>query len=217
MSWNAHRPTRRGHYRQQNKQRALNEAEHKRQQANREAQRTGADAERLVEEQGIEYLRAKRGYVRKRYEPYRRIGGKAGPNNMFKAVPVGTSGPDFEVWLPDGRAGLVEVKSRKGTRVALSAIGDAQALTLRRMAEWGHLSFVLVRLDLEWYLVSFDAWTHEKKRSLNREDLALQGARCPEDADGRPDFLCVIDDALSAGACYLATLPDRGEGRGDTD
>jgi hypothetical protein len=215
MSWNAHRPSRRGHYKQQTKQRVLSEAEYRRQQGNREAQRTGADAERLVEEQGTEYLRSGACFLRKRYEPYRRIG-RAGPNNAFRAVPIGASGPDFEIWLPDGRAGLIEVKSRKGTRVALSAVGDVQALTLRRMAEWGHLSFVLVRLNLEWFLVSFEAWTHKKKRSLNREDLMVQGALCDEDAEGRPDFLCRIDDALSVGACYVATLPNREDRDSDT-
>jgi hypothetical protein len=216
MSWSAHKPTRRWHNKQQSKQRALSEAEYKRQEANKEAQRTGADAERLVEERAALYLREKRGFVRKRYEPYRRIG-KAGANNAFKAVPIGASGPDFEIWLPDGRAGLIEVKSRKGNRVPLSAVGDTQALALQRMAEWGHLAFVLVRLAGEWFLVSYAAWTHRSKRSLNRDDLLVQGARCVEDADGRPDFLSVIDDALSAGACYVASLPAREERDNDTD
>lgn len=214
MSWSAHKPTRRGYNRQQNKQRALSEAEYKRQQASSEAQRTGADAEKLVEEQSAQYLREGRAFVRKRYEPYKRLG-RANANNVFRAVPIGASGPDFEIWLSDGRAGLLEVKSRKGTRVSLSAVGDVQALTLRRMSEWGHLAFVLVRLDMEWFLVSYEAWTHRSKRSLSRADLERQGARCPQDAEGRPDFLCVIDSALEAGACYVATLPNR-EDEGDT-
>lgn len=216
MSWSSHKPTRRWHTKQQNKQRALSEADYRRKEANREAQRTGVDAERLVEERASGYLREKQCYVRKRYEPYRRIG-KAGANNAFKAVPIGASGPDFEIWLPDGRAGLIEVKSRKGSRISLSAVGDTQALALRRMAEWGHLALVLVRLDGEWFLVSYVAWTHHKKRSLNRDDLLVQGVRCVEDADGRPDFLSVIDDALHVGACYVASLPAREERDNDTD
>lgn len=215
MSWNAHRPSRKGHHRQQKKQRALSEAEYKAQQARKEAQRTGADAERLVEEQGAVYLRDQRCFLRKRYEPYRRVG-RASHNGVFKAINTGASGPDFEIWLADGRAGLIEVKSRKGSRMPLGAVGDTQALALRRMAQWGHLAFVLVRLDLEWFLISFEAWTHKRKRSLNRSDLLAQGAKCPEDSEGRPDFLSVIDDALNASACYVATLPDREDRTSDT-
>jgi penicillin-binding protein-related factor A (putative recombinase) len=214
MSWRTHHP--RGSDRQTayKRGRKLSEAEQKRKQANKEAQRTGADAERLVEEQGLQYLRDGVAVLRKRYEPYKRVG-RAGKNNMFKAVPTGASGPDFELWLQDGRAGLIEVKSRKGARVSLSAVGDTQALALRRMSEWGHLAFVLVRLDHEWYLVSYEAWTHEKKRSLNKADLSVQGVRCPMDAQNKPDFLSVLDDALRVGACYASSLPPREDHEGE--
>lgn len=208
MSWRTHRPTRQAAQKPYLRQRRLTEAEQRRKDASREAQRTGVDAEQLVESMASEYLTAQ---VRKRYEPYRRIGG-VGKGGVFKAVNTGSSGPDFEIWLSNGRAGLIEVKSRKGARMPLAAVGDAQALALQRCVEWGHLAFVLVRLDHEWFMVHYSAWTHHKKRSLNRTDLSEQGAQCPVDDRGRPDFLAVLERAERAAACYVATLPAREDG-----
>lgn len=213
MSWRTHRPTRQTAKTPYLRQRRLSEAEQRKKDASREAQRTGVDAEQLVESMASEYLTAQ---VRKRYEPYRRIGG-VGKGGVFKAVNTGSSGPDFEVWLSNGRAGLIEVKSRKGTRVPLSAVGESQALALRRCVEWGHLAFVLVRLDHEWFLIHYSAWTHHKKRSLNRTDLSVQGAQCPTDAQGRPDFLSVMRDAERKAQVYIASLPPRGEGADEAD
>lgn len=174
---------------------------------NREAQRSGANAEYLVEQIGIHYEAKMIARVRKRYEPYKRVGG-AGKNGLFKAVNIGSSGPDFELWLADGRAGLLEVKSRKGGRVTLSCVGEAQAMDLTRMSYWGHLALVLVRLAEEWYLVDYRAWTHDKKRSLNARDLEIQGARVPINEHGLPDFLAVLGDAISAADRYLAARDD---------
>lgn len=174
---------------------------------NREAQRSGANAEYLVEQIGVHYEARMLARVRKRYEPYKRVGG-AGKNGLFKAVNIGSSGPDFELWLSDGRAGLLEVKSRKGGRVTLSCVGEAQAMDLTRMSYWGHLALVLVRIAEEWYLVDYRAWTHDKKRSLNARDLEIQGARVPINEHGLPDFLAVVEDAISAADRYLAARDD---------
>jgi len=174
---------------------------------NREAQRSGANAEYLVEQIGVHYEARLRARVRKRYEPYKRVGG-AGKNGLFKAVNIGASGPDFELWLSDGRAGLLEVKSRKGNRVTLSCVGEAQAMDLTRMSYWGHLALVLVRLVGEWYLIDYRAWTHETKRSLNAHDLEIQGVHVPLNEHALPDFLAVLDDAIRAADRYLATRDD---------
>jgi len=177
----------------------------KQQASNREAQRSGANAEYLVEQSGIKYESQMLARVRKRYEPYKRVGG-AGKNGLFKAVNTGASGPDFEIWLSDGRAGLMEVKSRKASRVPLGAIGDTQACDLTRMSHWGHLSLVLVRLADQWYLLDYRAWTHERKRSLNAEDLRCQGAEVRVDELGAPLFVEAIDTAIQRATDYLAHL-----------
>jgi len=177
----------------------------KQQLSNREAQQSGANAEHLVEQAGIIYESTMRARIRKRYEPYKRVGG-VGKSGMFKAVNTGASGPDFEVWLDDGRAGLMEVKSRKTGRVQLGAVGATQACDLARMSHWGHLALVLVRLEAEWYLVDYRAWTHEKKRSLNNEDLNRQGIAVPTDERGAPLFIDVIDDCIRRADEYLSTL-----------
>lgn len=176
-------------------------AKSKHQTANREAQRSGANAEYLVEQMGLEYESQSLARIRKRHEPYKRVGGVK--NGMFKAVNTGASGPDFEVWLSDGRAGLLEVKSRKGKRIPLSAIGGAQAHDLKQMLEWGHLALVLVRLEGEWYLLSFSAWTHETKRSLNAGDLVEQGVHLRTDDRGAPRFYEAIDTAVERAEFYI--------------
>ena len=186
-------------------------AKSKQQLSNREAQRSGANAEYLVEQIGLDYEAEQVARIRKRHEPYKRVGGVK--NGMFKAVNTGASGPDFEIWLSDGRAGLMEVKSRKGKRIPLSAIGGAQAHDLNQMLEWGHLALVLVRLEGEWYLISFRAWTHETKRSLNASDLIAQGVHLRVDERGAPCFCDAIDTAIERADFYIETL---GEHNGPT-
>lgn len=177
----------------------------KQQISNREAQRSGANAEYLVEQRAVFYEAKMLAKVRKRHEPYRRIGG-AGRGGMFKAVNTGSSGADFELWLEDGRAGMMEVKSRKAKRVQLGAVGDAQALELTRLSHWGHLAFVLVRLVDEWFLIDYRAWTHQNKRSLNRDDLMRQGARCDVDEHGFPMYLEAIDISIQRANEYIQSI-----------
>lgn len=177
----------------------------KQQRSNREAQRSGANAEYLVEQRAVIYEAKMVARVRKRHEPYRRVGG-VGKNGLFKAVNTGASGCDFELWLSDGRAGMMEVKSRKAKRIQLGAVGDAQALDLTRLSHWGHLAFVLVRLVDSWYLVDYRAWTHESKRSLNEDDLSKQGAHVEIDEHGHPMFVEAIDRAIQQANIYTLSL-----------
>jgi len=177
----------------------------KQQRSNREAQKSGANAEYMVEQRAVIYEARMIAKIRKRYEPYRRLGG-AGKNGMFKAVNIGASGADFEIWLEDGRAGYMEVKSRKIKRVQLGAVGDAQAIELTRLSHWGHLALVLVRLVDEWFLIDYRAWTHQRKRSLNRDDLMIQGARCEIDEHGFPMFVEAINLAQERADDYLKSI-----------
>tara|TARA_Y100000114_G_C11746230_1_gene321748 strand:- start:751 stop:1314 length:564 start_codon:yes stop_codon:yes gene_type:complete len=177
----------------------------KQQRANREAQQSGVNAEYLVEQRSVIYEAQMLARVRKRHEPYRRVGG-VGKNGMFKAINTGASGCDFELWLSDGRAGMMEVKSRKAPRIQLSCVGDAQALDLTRLSHWGHLALVLVRLVDSWYLIDYRAWTHESKRSLNADDLAKQGARVDLDEHGHPMFIEAIDRAILTADQYTQSL-----------
>ena len=175
--------------------------------ANKEAQRSGANAEYLVEQAATLYRVRHEAEVRKRHEPYRRVGGVK--DGLFKAVNTGASGPDFELWLSDGRAGLMEVKSRKGKRVQLGCVGTPQSEALGQMVAWGHLALILLRLAGEWYLLDFRAWHHPTKRSLNAEDLETRGARVHETEHGFPDYLASLDIAIQKGSAYLADQEKR--------
>lgn len=95
------------------------------------AKKSGESAEELVELVGALYLKEGRAELRKRPEPYRRVGAAAA-SGQFTAAPLAKSGPDFDLALPDGRAGLIELKSRKGRRVPLRAVGEAQGAALER-------------------------------------------------------------------------------------
>ena len=81
-------------------------------------------------------------------------------------------------------------------------------MDLTRMSYWGHLALVLVRIAEAWYLIDYRAWTHETKRSLNAHDLEIQGVKVPLNEHGLPDFLEVLEDAVSAADRYLATRDD---------
>ena len=222
MSWRQHRPTRRAARSPWMNRRGMSDQEARQAEANREAQQSGVEAERQVELVGVAYEREGLAHIRKRAEPYRRVG-SAGRGGAFTAVPTGSGGPDFEVWCADGRAGLMELKSRKGGRVPLAAVGDAQAQALARCVAWGHLALVLVRLEGVWWLVDYSAWTHVSKRSLNATDLDAQGALVHMREDGLPDILeaipraqerarvfCVSLDALSPPLVHEAEGEDEG-------
>jgi len=183
----------------------MSDQEARQAEANREAQQSGVDAERQVELVGAAYEREGRAHIRKRAELYRRVG-SAGRGGAFTAVPTGAGGPDFEVWCADGRAGLMELKSRKGGRVPLAAVGAAQAQALARCVAWGHLGLVLVLLEGVWWLVDYAAWAHPSKRSLNAVDFEAQGALVQMRADGLPDILEAIPRAQERARVFCARL-----------
>lgn len=149
----------------------------------------GADAEAKVEEMAAEYLRHGRAEICKRYEPHKYVGRG---NGFFKAVYLGKSGCDFEVYLPDGRAGMLELKSRSGGRITKDALDPFQQAQLRRRMLWGHISKVLVRLDDEWIIVDYRRWHEGDRKSHNRDQLVALGDIVEIDARGRPDFLSFL-------------------------
>ena len=131
----------------------------------------------------------------KRYEPYRRLGGSAG--TTFKAMYLGVSGCDYELWLPDGRAGHMEMKSREAERIPKDAIDQTQKAQLHRRLAWGQLALVLVRLQGAWYLVDFRRWNDGDRKSHNRLQLLEIGVAVPLTPAGLPDFLSVLPLALA--------------------
>lgn len=154
-----------------------------------EAKRNGADAESQVEMISNVYLNEGRAEICKRYEPYRRVSGGA---KSFKAVYAGKSGCDFEIWLPDGRSGHIEMKSREADRISKSAIDDTQRNQLDRRAAWGHLALVIVRLRGIWYLVEWSRWNEGDRKSHNAKQLAELGTVIPL-RSGLPDLLPIIE------------------------
>lgn len=142
------------------------------------AKRNGQSAEEIVENTA-EYL-AEQGLadLEKRYEPYKRV--SRGSGTTFRGVYLGKSGCDYALWLPDGRAGMIEVKSREGMRVETSAVDSKQAEQLGRRSRWGQLAFVLVRLSSNWFLVPWSNWLHEDRKSHNLEQLGQVGFKLTE-------------------------------------
>jgi hypothetical protein len=141
-----------------------------------EAKRNGADAEAQVEMISNVYLNEGTAEICKRYEPYRRV---SGGGKTFKAVYAGKSGCDFELWLPDGRSGHMELKSREADRIPKAAIDDTQSAQLTRRAAWGHLAFVVVRLRGIWYRVCWSRWHEGDRKSHNATQLAEIGTPLP--------------------------------------
>ena len=112
-----------------------------------------------VERVAALYRRSGAAMLLKRYEPYRITGRLA--HGGFRGVHLKKSGPDYSLWLPDGRSGLIEVKS--GTRPTLDPL---QVAMLAQTLNWGYLSLVLYRSpSAEWYLIHYRDWAPCKGRS----------------------------------------------------
>lgn len=157
-----------------------------RQRAGSLAKANGKSAEEVIETLAAYYLSEGLAELTKRYEPYRRVGNAVGG---FRAVYAGQAGCDYELWLPDGRAGHVEVKSREADRIEKSAIDPFQQAQLQRRIAWGQLAIVLVRLRGEWFYVPFSRWHEGKRLSHNIGQLYEIGVKLNEDAH----FLSLLD------------------------
>lgn len=163
------------------------------------AKKMGESAEETILKMGQLYLSQGLAEVRKRPEPYRRIGA-AKSNGQFTAAPLSKSGPDLDLALPDGRCGLLEVKSRKGHRVPLSAVGQVQDTSLKRRIEWNGFGIILVMLWKEgvapqWWAVDWRRWNHAKtlgKKSLSNKDLDYMAVACELLAGQKPHWLPAV-------------------------
>lgn len=147
------------------------------------AKRNGAAAEDEVEALAAQLLNEGKAEINKRFEPYKRIGG--GTAGGFRAVNIGKSGCDYEVLLPDGRAGHLEVKSREADRIPKDALDPVQQAQLARRVAWGQLALVLVRLRGVWFLVPYANWHLGDRKSHNAAQLAEVGFLLGDS----PDFL----------------------------
>jgi hypothetical protein len=193
------------------------------------AKKSGESAEELVELVGALYLREGRAELRKRPEPYRRVGAAAA-SGQFTAAPLAKSGPDFDLALPDGRAGLMELKSRKGRRVPLRAVGEAQGEALERRVAWCGFGVVLVCLwddgvSARWWVVDWRRWREARAlgyKSLSCDELDGVGVACALLPGQRPDWLPALLRAHEE-AALLSWPPSLsrprplsgGEGEGD--
>ena len=163
------------------------------------AKKAGESAEELMMLVGRLYLSENVAELRKRPEPYRRIGA-ALANGQFIAAPLAKSGPDFDLALPDGRSGLVELKTRKGKRVPLNAVGAVQGQALEHRISWLGFGIVIVMLwdegiEARWWAVDWRRWSSAKihgYKSFSDHDLNLLGVPCPMMIGARPDWLPAI-------------------------
>lgn len=152
----------------------------------KKAKVNGADAEAKVEEMCLSYLQRGLAEIGKRYEPHKRVGHGRG---FYKAIYLGKAGCDYEVYLPDGRAGMLELKSRDGVRITKDAVDAFQQAQLARRLAWGQIAKVLVRLNGTWVIVDYSRWHEGDRKSHNEEQLLAIGNLVPLNAKGQPDFL----------------------------
>tara|TARA_Y100001973_G_scaffold89601_1_gene136094 strand:- start:2786 stop:3283 length:498 start_codon:yes stop_codon:yes gene_type:complete len=152
------------------------------------AQKNGSEAEEIIIQLAKKYKRAGKAEICKRYEPYKRISKGRG---IFKATYTYKAGCDFEIWLNDGRAGHLELKTRKADRIAKNAIDTAQEAQLQRRVSFMQLALILVRLQEDWYLVHFARWYEGERKSHNAKQLAEIGVKV-ELRNNLPDFLDYI-------------------------
>lgn len=147
------------------------------------AKRNGQSAEDIVEATSDYYKAQGLAELLKRYEPYKRV--SSGSASTFRGVYAGKSGPDYEIWLYNGKGGHLEVKSREADRIPISAIDEEQARMLSLRMAWGQLAYVLVRLRGTWFLVSWYRWRLDengvvyKRKSHNAIQLEQIGRKIP--------------------------------------
>lgn len=166
------------------------------------AKKAGESAEELVLLVGQHYLKDERAELRKRPEPYRRIGA-AQAGGQFTAAPLSKSGPDFDLALPDGRSGLIEVKSRRGHRIPIHAVGEVQGEALERRIKWHGFGVVIVMLweegeSARWWVIDWRRWARGRElgyKSFSDKDLDLIAVRCPMLIGSRPDWLPALFEA----------------------
>ena len=205
--------------------RAFTEDEQVRSKQNRRsggwrAKKAGESAEEIMMIVAQQYLAAGRAELRKRPEPYRRIGG-AQPNGQFTAAPLAKSGPDFDLSLPDGRSGLVELKTRRGRRVPLHAVGQVQGDSLARRIAWRGFGVVFVMLWDEgvaarWWAVDWRRWVEARARgmkSFSDADLDRVAIRCEMMIGARPDWLpaLLLAHETAQSSVWPDTSSDSGE------
>jgi penicillin-binding protein-related factor A (putative recombinase) len=160
------------------------------------SKKTGDYYERLVNRLSDYYLKNDLGMLKKRFEPYARVS-RTLSKNRFLAVNTGASGADFEIFLSDGRSGLIELKYRSSKMITLDALQAKQVEELALLNRWGFIGMVLVCLspkgeEDQWFLVPIDAFTHSTKKSLNTTDLKRFYVPLIEQTD-LPDLISKIN------------------------
>ena len=91
---------------------------------------------------------------------------------------TGKAGADYSIFLPTGKAGMIEVKSRDSDRISISAVSDDQVQQLRKLKEFNQLAYVLVRLKTRWFIVDFANWLRHDRKSHTALQLAQIGKEC---------------------------------------
>lgn len=120
--------------------------------------------------------------IYKRYEPYKRIS-KSSAGKSFRAVYTEKSGCDYSVFLRDGRAGMIEIKSRQ-SRINKSAIDETQHHQLLDLKALGHFAYVLIYIEGNWVLIDYHTFLDTDKRSYTRAQLLEIGGYHIIEEDG---------------------------------
>jgi hypothetical protein len=122
----------------------------------------GREAEELLLNTDIQ------GLIYKRYEPYKRLtGGK-----IFKAQATDKAGCDYSVFTASN-AGMIEVKSREASRLAVSILDETQQAQLEQLASMNRIALVLARLQGQWYCIPYPIFKAppKGKKSWSSSDL----------------------------------------------
>lgn len=140
------------------------------------AKRNGQRSELILERTASRLADA---LIYKRYEPYKRVS-KSSSSRSFRAVYTEKSGCDYSVFLKDGRAGMIEVKSRQ-SRINKSAIDETQHHQLLDLKSLGHFAYVLIYISEEWILIDYLKFLDSERRSYTLEQLSIIGTQLKEE------------------------------------
>lgn len=182
------------------------------------ARAAGASAEEIFVLSGDVYARDGRALLRRRPTPWHIVSGR-GRDGLWRAVPGGQQGPDFDLHRPGARGGLLELKSTSAKTLRARAGGQiltpVQLAELRLADALGLVAGVVVATSAGWWVCPVERIAHASLAgALSPATLDACGVRCASMSGALPDWLPAVG-ALWEGepsAAWTTWCPQCGPG-----
>ncbi len=135
----------------------------------------GLKFEEIIDEACEHYSTMGLAYIEKTPEPMKVIGVLNRKLGHFKAIFTKAAQPDYKGTMQGGRAVVFEAKHTETDRIKQDAVTEDQWNAMDLHEDMGAWCFVLVSMDMSYYLVPWEKWKTMKAdcghKYMNAEDL----------------------------------------------